>query len=116
MASLSPEMKEQNRIFQAGKKEKLKNFPRVRTGTALQRFFPVRTQEKVLEIMLKTYKAIKSKIKECPQGREVYRRHIRHRYRGLTKKKCRNIWKLQKQFLSLQRQNESFDNAAECGE
>ena len=36
--------------------------------------------------MLKTYKAIKSKIKECPQGREVYRRHIRHRYRGLTKK------------------------------
>ena len=55
MASLSPE--------ESGMRRKTGKFPRVRTGTALQRFFPVRTQEKVLEIMLKNYKTMKVKSK-----------------------------------------------------
>ena len=33
-----------------------------------------------------------------------------------NKNKCRIIWKLLKFFLSLHRQNECFDYAAECGE
>ena len=35
---------------------------------------------------------------------------------GRIKESCLEIWKYQKNFLSLQRQNESFDYAAECGE